>query len=494
MTGSIPIIYREVLTLDEHETSSMNTMTRYRSLLVVLVMFVATVGMTVPVSGEVGDPGGYYGAAEDEDGDPIPPGAELVAVVDGDVEDTIEIEEAGKYGGPTGADPKLTVTADDDDQVSFHLNDPDGPEAIESPVDFESGTNELDLTFESGTFGFQITDVDAPDTALVGQELDVTAELENTGVENTETITLSLDDDQVDSTDETLAFEDTDSVTLSYEPDDDDIGENRIFTVETENDDDSVDIDIQEPQGNYSVSITDVVDEVDEGEELTVEYEIENIGDELGEQDIDFLVNDELVANESGVTLEVDETFEDSFTYTPDRDDAFEISVTVASDDDSDTATVSVNPEVFYEITDSDLGPDEIEPGDELSVDATIQNQGFESGNQTVVWSLNDDELDSEIVELDPDENTTVEFDAEIDEDPDTYTQTISTDEDEVSQELEVEEEEEEDDDGLLPSWIVIPILLGLFVILLVLVYYFVTLRDQEIGLVGGDDESPPEQ
>lgn len=491
MTGSTPITYREVLALYEHETPSMNTMTRYRSLLVVLIMFVATAGMTVSVSGEVGDPGAYYGAAEDEDGDPIPSGAELVAVVDGDIADTIEIEQAGEYGGPTGDDPKLVVTADDGDEVSFYLNDPDGPEAIESPVEFESGTNELNLTFESGTFGFQITGLDAPDTALVGQELDITADLENTGVTNTETIDLLLDDEPVDSTDKTLEFEEANSVTLSYEPDDDDIGEDRTFTVETENDDASVDIDIQEPQGNYSVSIIDVVDEIDEGEELTVDYEIENIGDELGEQDIDLLVNDELVTNESDVTLGVDETFEGEFTYTPDRDDAFEIDVTVASDDDSDTATVSVNPEVFYEITDSDLGPDEIEPGEEISVEATIQNQGFESGNQTAVWSLNGDELDTETIELDPDANTTVEFDAEIDEDPDTYTQTFSTDEDAVSQDIEITEEE---DDDLLPSWIAIPVLLGLFALLLVLLYYFVSMRDQELGLVGDDGEESPEQ
>lgn len=91
-------------------------------------------------------PASYYGSVT-VDGEPAPVGTEIDAVVDGDVQDTITVEEAGQYGGPGPFDEKLVVDdAEAGDTVEFQI---DG-EPAEETVEWEPGdVREVDLTFEA---------------------------------------------------------------------------------------------------------------------------------------------------------------------------------------------------------------------------------------------------------------------------------------------------------------------------------------------------------
>jgi len=177
-------------------------MNTYRTLAVVLIMLLAAVaGGTAGVAAQEGpgEPANFYGDAVDEDGDGAPAGTTIVAVVDGEVEGEITVETAGQYGEQDPFGEKLSLDSGAGDTVSFHIDSPSGPEAVESPKDLESGTSKLDLTFPSGTFGDDETDDDDDTTAGGG------------GGGGGGTAPVSDDDetDESDDTDDTDEAEDT---------------------------------------------------------------------------------------------------------------------------------------------------------------------------------------------------------------------------------------------------------------------------------------------
>jgi PGF-pre-PGF domain-containing protein len=92
-------------------------------------------------------PASYYGDVT-VNGDDAEAGTEIVALIDGEERGSIEIAEAGSYGGPGGLDEKLVVDGSEDDDgktVTFEVR---GAEAEET-VEWESGdVQEVDLTFE----------------------------------------------------------------------------------------------------------------------------------------------------------------------------------------------------------------------------------------------------------------------------------------------------------------------------------------------------------
>ena len=150
-----------------------------------LALCVVTAVVVVPLGSasaqsQPGAPANFYGTITDGDGTPAPAGTEVFAVVNGSVEDSLVINEAGQYGGPGGFDEKLTVNTGAGEEVVFTVGTPDGPQATESPVAFanlESDPIEQNLTFPAGTFAtveavdFEVNstsiEVDATTTATV---------------------------------------------------------------------------------------------------------------------------------------------------------------------------------------------------------------------------------------------------------------------------------------------------------------------------------------
>jgi len=129
---------------------------RYYTIPLALLLIVGLVSGVAVVSAQddqPGEPVQFWGDIEDDDGIPAPDGTTIVAVVDGDVEDEITVDTTGAYGDEDAFGEKLTINEDAGEEVSFHIDSPDGSEAIDgSPHNLESGVFEHDLVFPEGEF------------------------------------------------------------------------------------------------------------------------------------------------------------------------------------------------------------------------------------------------------------------------------------------------------------------------------------------------------
>jgi hypothetical protein len=122
--------------------------------LLVLVLVVSATGAGIGQSlAQTAPPNSYYGTAESSTGTEAPEGTTIVAVANGEVQDSITVDPAGRYGSSEPTGDKLRVSSDVDSEVTFHVGDADGAQATESDPDPEGEVEQLDLTFPAGTFG-----------------------------------------------------------------------------------------------------------------------------------------------------------------------------------------------------------------------------------------------------------------------------------------------------------------------------------------------------
>lgn len=343
-------------------------MTSKRTIIAVLAITVA-IGLAVaPVAGGVavgadeGDDVGpdslitaelYGNVTVAETGEPIGEEVDItaVAVVEGEEEtDTLTVEEDGSYGGSGADDPKLTVPNPDDGTFDIYVDgqlvaeDEEWPGAGPQVYDVEVSQDDLDRDGAD----FQIVDTDTNSPIEEGEQLNVTADIENLGdVQDTQDVELVIDGETEDSQELSLGVDETDEVELTYQTED---GDRSITEVEvhTENDVATVPVTITGPPF-FAVDIVDIPDEVVAGDDVAIDFEVENTGDE-GEQDIVVSVDGEAIETFENVSLDTNEVFDETATYTTDGDDVPEIDVEVESDDDNDSATVTVN-ERFADVT-----------------------------------------------------------------------------------------------------------------------------------------------
>ncbi|MHC3381071.1 hypothetical protein [Haloarcula sp. H-GB5] len=120
------------------------------ALIALLVMTGVVAG---PTLGQTAPPNAYYGAAESTTGTDAPVGTTIVAVANGEVQDSVTVETTGEYGGSDPTADKLRVSSDIDSTVTFHIDGPDGAEAAETDPNPTGEVEQLDLTFPGGTFG-----------------------------------------------------------------------------------------------------------------------------------------------------------------------------------------------------------------------------------------------------------------------------------------------------------------------------------------------------
>ena len=120
--------------------------------LALLLASVALCGVfvgSVAADGAPDEPASFYGTATDDAGDPIPSGETVVAVVDGEVRDSIVVDPDGEYGGSGAFEAKLRVDSGAGDEVTFRLGDAAGP--IGGSVQLDPGVFEVSLTFQTAS-------------------------------------------------------------------------------------------------------------------------------------------------------------------------------------------------------------------------------------------------------------------------------------------------------------------------------------------------------
>lgn len=214
-----------------------------------------------------------------------------------------------------------------------------------------------------------------------------------------------------------------------------------------------------EGEAYFKVGITSYEEEVVEGDHVTVEYEVENIGGEEDTQDIGFFVYDE----EGKVIFEDSESrrvsggdeFTSEFTWDTEKGETGEFDLKVSTDDDDDEVNVTALKDADFEVEIYDYD-EEVTEGDEVVVQYRVHNVGEVEGSQDVVFLVNGEEIETETgLTLDPDETTADVFrwEAEGGE----HNLTVESEDD--KHEVTVEVEQQEDTPGFTSAFFVIALI-----------------------------------
>ena len=288
-------------------------------------------------------------------------------------------------------EPGATLT--DTFTYETDMNDTGDPLSLTVSTDDEQATTAVDVL---GPANFQVELTDVPDSVSPGDQIAVDFTVENTGDEAaTQDIAFLVDGQQEDLLpDEQLQPGDNVSDTFTYPTGAGDAGQTVSVAVSTDNDTASADVPILEP-ASFDVTLTNVPAEVTAGEDLVVEYEVENTGGQTDTQDIEFLVDSQQEAVLPDQTLDGGNVLADQFTYTPGESDVGEtLSVAVSTEDDQASADVNVTGSSFFDVSITDA-PAGVRGGEDIVVDFTVENTGSISGTQDVAFLVDGQQEDA---------------------------------------------------------------------------------------------------
>ena len=213
---------------------------------------------------------------------------------------------------------------------------------VRAETDNDSTTGTLTVT-EPGPPDFEVT-IDSTNAPVTeGTDLTVTATVENTGdKQGTQTVDLSVGSLGTDSTQVTLAGGESTQETLSVGTASGDAG-SYTATVSSDNDSANTGVTVDTPAtpAEFTVSIASTNSAVTEGDTLTVDADIENIGDQQGTQTVDLSVGS-LGTDSTQVTLAGGESTQETLSVGTASGDAGSYTATVSSANDSASQTVTV--------------------------------------------------------------------------------------------------------------------------------------------------------
>ena len=237
-----------------------------------------------------------------------------------------KIEEKSVSVGSTGTTRLFISAGDSVDDILV--------EVVEDPEDASN---------------FEVTIENTNSPVEEGDDLEVAATIENTGIAaDIQTIELAIDGNEVDSVE--LELESGESETVDLEWDEAGPPGEYTATVSSEDDTDETTVNvIEEGSAFFDVSITDINDPVTEGEELVVDFEVENLGEEEGTQDIVFNVGGEQEDVLADTTIADGEIFSETFTYLTEQGDSPSVEVEVASDDDEVSRVAEVTERTIFD-------------------------------------------------------------------------------------------------------------------------------------------------
>lgn len=287
-------------------------------------------------------------------------------------------------------DPGQTVS----DTFTYTTTDGDGGQSLPVTVatkDHEASTD-VDVL---GPANFDVELTDVPDTVDQGEAIAVEYTVQNTGDETaTQDISFLVDGSQEDDLpNQQLDPGDSLSDSFTYSTDEADGGETLTVAVSTEDDEASADVPVLSP-AFFDVDITDVPDQVAQGEDIVVEYAVENTGQQTDTQDITFLVDNQEEDVTADQTLEGGATLSDSFSYTTGAEDVDEtLTVVVGTDDDDATADVTVAGVAEFEVEITDA-PDAVRETEDVEVAFTVENTGGATASQDIEFLVDGNQED----------------------------------------------------------------------------------------------------
>ncbi len=288
------------------------------------------------------------------------------------------------------------VTLEQDEIVETELVwEAEEPGERELSVHSRDDHDEFTINVEEGAyFDVEIEEPLEGHRLVEDESLTVEYVVENTGGEaDTQDIEFYVDDDLVD-TESNVELEEEEEYEGNFTWTAEGHGD-RTLSVNSERGHDEINIYVIE-RGIFSVDIVDFDEEVGEGEEVTVEYSVDNTGDDLDTQDLEFYVDEELVDSEE-VELEGGENFEGEFNWV--TEELGEYNLSVRSDDDLDEVTVFVLDEPFFQVEVIDF--DEIiYEYDEAMIKYSVTNEGELEVTQEIELTVDQDVVETEEVTL----------------------------------------------------------------------------------------------
>ncbi|MDZ7689486.1 MAG: PKD domain-containing protein [Halobacteriales archaeon] len=212
-------------------------------------------------------------------------------------------------------------------------------------VESENDTDTTEVVVdEPANFAVSLTATNSPVTE--GETLTVDADIRNTGdAQGTQTVGLNAETLGNDSTSVTLTGGANTTVTLSVGTGAGDAG-SYTATVSSDNDTASTTVEVQEPQQppNFAVSIDATNSPVTEGDTLEVTANVTNTGDEPDTQEVSLTDFDGVEQDSISVTLGSGEFNTITLNWSTSEGDNGTGDVTVSTENDTDTANVTVEP------------------------------------------------------------------------------------------------------------------------------------------------------
>lgn len=304
----------------------------------------------------------------------------------------------------------------------------------------DNGTGEVSVVSDNDTesigvnvvpespanFSVEINGTNSP--VEEGKTLGVDARIENVGGENgTQTVSLTVGGTERDS--KNLSLGAGDSTVETFEWQSPGVTGDYTASVSTENDTDTTTVTVEEPEPEFRVEITDTNQPVEEDETLFVDAEAENVGGGTDTQTIELEVGGE-TKDVSALSLSPAESTGVGLSTGLDAKAGEEVTVTVLSEDDTDSRPVEVvdasgdeggdpsggssdddssppEPSFAY---DFEAGSTEPTVGDTVTFSGTVEmTDGYEA-TAGVELEVDGDSVDSAAVDLIRGESTEVGF------------------------------------------------------------------------------------
>ncbi|TKX80490.1 PGF-pre-PGF domain-containing protein [Halorubrum sp. SD626R] len=307
---------------------------------------------------------------------------------DGDREDTQNVTVT--YDGEVVYDRAETLAGGDSETINVEVDTEPGEAGTRTVVaetDDDRAVASVDLD-SPAFFAVDVIEFDSETEAVPGQNITVAAEITNTGEEDgTQSVTISAngtDEQTIDAVDvdagETRFIErELDTSTFGTGP--------LTIGVDTGDTSDQFVVDLKEGTApTFEVDITDAPGSVDEPVDnvnITVDVNVENVGQQNGTQDIDFRVDGETRATENGVSLDRSSDTDLNVEVPIRRGDAPSVDVTVASENGTATESVEVDALPRFAVTDVNA-PGRVNDTDEFEPNVTIENVGGQPANASV--------------------------------------------------------------------------------------------------------------
>lgn len=176
-----------------------------------------------------------------------------------------------------------------------------------------------------------------------------------------------------------------------------------------------------EDQANFQITdLTADPSSLTAGDPVTVDATIENIGSDAGVQNVTFAVDGEEEAVETNVQLDASNSTSLSFEYTTTDEDVGDLPLSVETLNDAETTTVTVEDtsdpaEPVFAVGIDDDSQTDVDVGDPIVVNATVENTGDADGTTDVELAVNGAGVDADSVALDVGDSESVTLTADTD-------------------------------------------------------------------------------